>query len=63
MYSLRTTKLNLIASAEITSGCVCRVVIFDREAKKHHQLSIVSTGKPLGMHIISPGQVGLMLFD
>jgi hypothetical protein len=45
------------------SGCVCRVVIYDRELKRHKQLNIVSTGKALGMHVINPGQLGLMLFD
>jgi hypothetical protein len=38
-------------------------VIYDRELKRHKQLNIVSTGKALGMHVINPGQLGLMLFD
>ena len=38
-------------------------MIYDRELKRHKQLNIVSTGKALGMHVINPGQLGLMLFD
>jgi hypothetical protein len=63
IYSIRTGKMNLLASSEIVNGCVSRVDIYDREAKRHHSLNLVSTGRALGMHIINPGQLGIMLFD
>lgn len=55
--------MNLLGSAEHVNGCVSRLNIYDREARRHRQLNIVSTGKALGMHIINPGQLGMILFD
>lgn len=48
---------------EHVNGCVCRLDVYDREERKHRTLNLVSTGEAKGMHIISPGLLGILLID